>query len=72
MSKVTVIDLFPRTIRCAICGNYDLQKFGIPVDSESGEIVDNDFEGDCGGIPVCEGCYVKHKIGFFVGDYPKF
>jgi hypothetical protein len=60
MSKeALIIDLFPPMIRCSIAGKDDFQKFGIPVDSESAEIVDNDFEGDWGGIPVCEQCYVN-------------
>ena len=72
MADVTIIDLWPIEVKCCICGAVVLGKFGIPVDSETAEIVANDFEGEWGCVPACKACHDRHAEGEFVGEYPKF
>ena len=69
---VTDIEIVYRQITCSICGACDQCRWGIPVDSETAQIVGNDFEGDWGGVPVCELCHSRHANGEFVGEYPRF
>lgn len=69
---VTVINLSVRTAQCSVCGREDLSQWGLPVSSETGEIVANDYPGDWGGIPACRECWLAHESGAFVGTYPKF
>jgi hypothetical protein len=69
---VIVIDLYPPMAQCCICGEWDLSKWGVPVDAEAGAIVANDYEGDWGGKPACEKCWREHEAGAFVGTYPRF
>ena len=72
MRRVQVIDLYPPCAKCSVCGKWDLSKWGIPVNSETGEIIANDSTEDWGGIPACEDCWRKHENGAFVGTYPRF
>ena len=67
-----VIYLQYPTIQCCICGQCDVSRWGIPVDSNDGMIVANDFEGEWGGKPACRECWAKHEAGEFVGTYPRF
>lgn len=69
---VQVINLYPPTAQCCICGEWDVSKWGVPVDSETGVIVANDFAGEWGAKPACEGCWKKHESGEFVGTQPRF
>lgn len=71
-SPVTIIELSVATIICCMCGACDLQQWGIPVSSESAQIVANDFAGECGAVPACRECFSKHEAGEFVGEYPKY
>lgn len=66
MNRTTVIDLFAvsnTAITCCVCGSEDFNRWGIPFDSETGEIVANDFEGDWGSKPACERCFKLHESG---------
>lgn len=71
-NRVQFIDLWPPMVRCCICNVGDFQRWGIPVNSLTGEIVANDFDGDWCGKPVCRECFERHESGEFVGDYPKY
>jgi len=55
-----------------MCGVETPTRWGLPVDSETAQIVANDFEGEWGGIPACRECWERHERGEFVGEYPKF
>jgi hypothetical protein len=55
-----------------MCGEDTPSKWGLPICSEDGTIVANDYEGEWGGIPACESCWAKHEKGAFVGEWPKF
>ena len=59
-------------VTCCMCGQEDLNRWGIPVDSETALIVGNDFEGDWGSKPVCEACYNRHQAGEFVGEDTRY
>lgn len=68
-----VIYLQYPTAACCVCGEETVSRWGIPVDSETGEIVANDFQGDWGGKPACFPCWESHAFrNAFVGDYPKY
>jgi hypothetical protein len=71
-TQIEVIDLNVRHARCCICGEWDLSKWGVPIDMETALIVANDFEGDWAGKPACQKCWAKHEVGEFVGQYPRF
>ena len=60
MSEVLIIELFPLWTECRICGVDTLHKWGVPVDT-NGDVVPNWFEGEWGGISVCEPCFKKHE-----------
>lgn len=72
MKDVVIIDLWPPMAICCICGVPTLSRWGIPVDSEIGLIVANDYPGEWGGQPACSDCWRKHEGGAFVGTYPRF
>lgn len=72
IAEPLVIYLQYPTAQCCVCGEWDVSQWGVPVDSVSGEIVANEFEGEWGGVPVCRECYAKHESGDFVGTYPRF
>jgi hypothetical protein len=57
---------------CCICGNDDLLRWGVPIDTETALIVANDFEGDWAAKPACRECWSKHDAGQFVGHDPAF
>jgi hypothetical protein len=71
---VVVIDIreYYGTATCCICGTETPSHWGVPVDSETGEIVANDFEGEWGGVPACRECHAAHDSGQHVGEYPRF
>ena len=61
-----IIDLWPiwgATIECCICGATDINQWGLPFDSETAELVSNDFHGDWGCKPACRECHGKHAKG---------
>lgn len=60
------------SITCRLCGRMCDPGHGVPVDSETAQVVGNDFQGEWGGIPCCPRCYDRHQAGEFVGEYPKF
>lgn len=70
-SKVIVIDLSRPTVTCCVCGNVDLNNWGLPVDMETALICANDFDGDWGCKPACRECWEKHDRGELVGIEPK-
>lgn len=72
MAPVLVIDLYPPCIYCAVCGAHDLSRWGIPVSSETAQIISNDSDEDWGGVPACESCWERHAAGEFVGEYPRY
>ena len=67
-----VIYLNYPTATCCVCGEDCLSLWGLPVSSETGEIVANDFEGEWGGVPACQSCWSRHEHGEFVGSYPRY
>lgn len=67
-----VIDMYEPWATCSVCGVDTPSRWGIPVSSETAEIIANDSDESCGAIPACQSCYEKHAAGEFVGDYPKF
>ena len=71
-SGVVVIDMHLPTAVCCMCGVEHLNRQGIPVSSQTGQIVGNGFEGDWGGKPACAMCHRRHADGEFDGEYPKF
>lgn len=71
-NPVSIIDLYSQWTQCCICGIDCPSTHGIPVDSETAEIVSNDFDGDWGGKPACESCHDRHAAGEFVGMYPRY
>lgn len=70
-TTVTVIDLYPPGAYCCICGEWDLSRWGVPVD-DTGLIVANDYEGEWGAKPACERCWREHEAGMHVGTDPRF
>jgi hypothetical protein len=70
--EIEVINLNARFALCCMCGKETPCRWGLPVDSETGEIVANDFPGEWGGVPACKDCWKAHESGAFVGQYPKF
>jgi hypothetical protein len=71
--QVVIINLWERCIdTCCMCGQPALNRWGIPVDSETALIVGNDFQGEWGSKGCCESCYNRHQAGEFVGEYPRF
>lgn len=59
-TDILVLDRWPQWTDCHRCGKDTPHKWGLPVDPDTGNIVPTWFEGDWGGIPVCEGCYEAH------------
>ena len=69
-----IIDLWAAqnaAVACCICGREDSNRWGIPVNSETAQVVANDFSGDWGCRPACQSCHDRHAAGEFVGTYPK-
>jgi hypothetical protein len=58
---VLVINMGHPWIECHRCGKPAPHRWGLPVDCETGNIVPTWFEGDWGGIPACEECYLWHQ-----------
>jgi hypothetical protein len=72
MNDVLIINLHEMTAQCCICGEWDLSKWGVPISSDTGLIVGNDFDGEWGGNAACRECWAKHEAGEFVGLDPKY
>jgi hypothetical protein len=72
MNNVAIIDLYPATITCCICGKIELNRWGVPVSAETALICANDFDGDWGTKPACKECWEKHDAGHFIGHDPKY
>ena len=70
--RMIVIDLSVPTITCCVCGDVDLNRWGIPIDSETALICGNDFTGEWGVKPACRRCYEVHDNGGLVGHDPAF
>lgn len=73
--SVLVIDLWrlaDSEVTCCLCGQEAPHRWGIPVDSEVGQVVANDYRGEWGCKPACESCWSKHAQGEFVGTWPRF
>ena len=61
MNDVLVIELWPPTCFCAVCGAETRMSWGVPV--VNGDVVTNDYEGDdWGGVSVCVWCYYAQMI----------
>lgn len=54
MATVTIIELFPITEDCFICGDVSIKK-GIPMYEDI--ILHNDYDGEWGGRPACDRCF---------------
>lgn len=52
----------PPYVECAACGDEVPSEQGLPVDT-SGDFVDNDYDGEWGGVPACRRCYDVHAAG---------
>ena len=72
MNTITIIELQTFETQCCMCGKRTQSRYGIPVDSETGEIVANDSERSWGGVPACKECHDAHATGAFVGSHPKY
>lgn len=70
--RVEIIDLHPITHTCCICGQEDLSRWGVPIDSGTGLVVANEFTGDWCGKPACRDCWRRHDNGELVGHDPGF
>jgi hypothetical protein len=54
-NSILVIDLWPHSCDCTICGSETSDHFGIARYED--EIVPDDYTGEWGGSPVCERCF---------------
>jgi hypothetical protein len=64
------ITLYPpqdRGATCHACGAECAVRYGLPVDGELGEYVENDFVGEWAGVPACKPCYDAHAEGGVAG-----
>jgi hypothetical protein len=52
--KIQIIELFPITTDCALCGEETIIKWGVPM--YEGKIVTENHPDWC-GMPVCKRCY---------------
>lgn len=58
---VVVIRLDEPWSTCAACGEETPARWGLPV--ADGEVVENDYVGDWGGVPACRACFEIHAAG---------
>lgn len=72
VAEPNVIYLQYPTAVCCICGITTVSQWGIPVSSETAEIVANEFSGEWGAVPACRECHDRHAVGEYVGSYPRF
>ena len=72
LTEPLVIYLQYPVVQCCVCGEDAPSCWGIPVDSDNGLIVANDFDGEWGGMPACKSCWQRHENGEFVGTWPRF
>lgn len=67
-----VVDLHSICSVCSTCGVETESRWGLPISSTTGQIVENEFDGEWGAIPACQACHDDHALGAFVGEYPKY
>lgn len=72
MSKITIIDLVQPSAQCCICGEWDHNRWGIPISLETALVISNDSDEDWAGKPACQSCWTKHDNGELVGVDPNF
>ena len=70
--EIEIINLSPTSITCCICGEVDMSRWSVPINSVTGLICSNDFKGEWGAKPVCHKCWVEHNAGQFIGCEPRF
>lgn len=73
--EYTIIDIYPpylAEIKCCVCGTETINKWGLPVSSDTVEIVANDYNGEWGMRSACYNCWKDHDNGLLVGITPKF
>ena len=52
----------PRPGDCWYCGgDCTGHNCGLPI--FNGDLMSNDWQGEWGGVPACQGCYDKHERG---------
>lgn len=66
MSDILLIDMNPREVQCALCGEWCEHSWGVPT--FNGDLVSNDFpdalwHSEGGSQPACESCFNKHDRG---------
>jgi len=54
--NVVVVELYPVTYECVICGAETQGKHGLARYED--QVVPDDYEGEWGGAPACALCYV--------------
>lgn len=62
VSRIEVIELFPRESNCAICG-VDVVDCRLGVPMFEGCLVPNDWPHEWGGADACQECFAKHERG---------
>ena len=70
--RFVLIDMQEPWAKCSMCGVDTPSRWGIPVSSETAEIIANDSNESWGAIPACQSCFEKHSAGEFVGCYPRY
>lgn len=48
-----------RGTECRACGAECPVRYGLPVD-DTGDFVENNFDGEWAGVPACKACYDAH------------
>lgn len=60
---VLIIDLWSMHVAtCAACDEETSATQSLPVD-DNGAFVNNDYEGEWGGVPACRRCFDIHAAG---------
>lgn len=61
LRQPVIIRLHEPQIECIVCGETDVSRWGLAV--YEGQIVPNDYQGEWGGAPCCEKCFMSRQIG---------
>lgn len=55
MAEMVVIELWPHTDFCCVCGEEVLMEYGLPM--YESEILPADWKGEWGGFTACRRCF---------------
>lgn len=64
---ITLYDPQDAGATCHACGAECAVRYGLPVDGETGDYVENDFVGEWAAVPACRPCYQAHADGGVAG-----